>query len=101
MPFKEIQRGDDVANGAVAICCHDCDCMQQHYEPPAVRLWIVTTHNVLLGDGYSLPTWNRPRAIHKHIPHHQPPHTHPHPYPTPPCPKHWGVFDTYSNFQLF
>ena len=77
MPFKETRLGDGVADDAVAMLlplwlhaaalwCH------------AVSIRIVTSHNAWMGYEYSLQTFNRPRAIHKHNPHPS---------------KQWGVCD--------
>ena len=32
MPFKETRHSDGVTDGAVAICCYDCECTQQHND---------------------------------------------------------------------
>ena len=66
MPFKEMWRGDGVADDAVA--------MLLPLWPHAAALWRhafwirIVTHNAWMGYEYSLQNLNSPRAIHKHNP---------------------------------
>ena len=69
MPFKETRLCDGVADDAVAkllpLWLHAA-ALWRH----AVWILIVTSHNAWMGYEYSLTKLNRPRAIHKHNPHH-------------------------------